>query len=125
MKNDYPSRLFPFTNQDGSVDWICEYPDLPGCTGIGSTPQEALSDGEEAKIAWLEVYFEDHHKYPGTTDIYSKDYNGKILLRVSRTMHRDLVLCAESEGISLNSLCSQFLSAELGKKQGSKTIKIT
>lgn len=64
MKNYYPFRIFPYTNEDGSVDWICEYPDLPACTGVGDTAEEAMSSGEESKKLWLEIYFEDNGVYP-------------------------------------------------------------
>ena len=71
--NDYASRVFKYDNS-----WVCEYPDLPGCTGIGNTAQEAVADGEVAKELWLEVYFEDHGEYPVATDVYSKDYSGYL-----------------------------------------------
>lgn len=55
MEEKHPFKLFLYENNDGSVDWICEYPDLPGCSGVGDTPKEALESGEESKRLWLEV----------------------------------------------------------------------
>lgn len=52
---EYAFRIFPYTNNDGSTDWICEYPDLPGCSGVGDTPEEAIESGEESKRLWLEA----------------------------------------------------------------------
>lgn len=55
MQENYPYKLFLYKNKDGSTDWICEYPDLPGCSGVGDTPEEAIESGEESKRLWLEV----------------------------------------------------------------------
>ncbi len=108
--NNYECRIFKYGD-----DWVCEYPDLKGCTGIGSTPEEAMADGENAKVLWLEDYYEENHSYPEPSDIYSKDYSGKFNLRVQPFLHRELVICAANEGVSLNALCCQLLAGGLGK----------
>lgn len=119
MENNYRMRIFKFDD-----DWICEFPDLPGCTGIGNSPQEAVADGEIAKSLWLEDYYSDNKSYPESSDAYSKTYNGKILLRCGKSLHRRLALTAEDEGLSLNQLCSQYLSIGLTTKSVSPTIDL-
>ncbi len=117
--NDYASRVFKYDNS-----WVCEYPDLPGCTGIGNTAQEAVADGEVAKELWLEVYFEDHGEYPVATDVYSKDYSGYFSVRTSKQLHRELAMLAFEQGVSLNALCGLILSKGIGKKQVTSTLHI-
>jgi antitoxin HicB len=115
--NHYEYRLFEYEG-----DWVCAFPDLPGCSGIGDTPEKALADGEIAKSLWLEDYFDENGLYPVAKNRYSKGYNGKILLRTSKSMHRDLVLMAEDENVTLNALCTQLLAEGLGRKQAAQTV---
>lgn len=116
MRDSYFARVFEHKNSDGTLDWICEYPDLPGCTGVGETREAALADGEIAKELWLEVYYEDHKSYPKASDALSREYSGRFMLRTSRRLHRELVVRAASEGVSLNHLCCELLSGGLEAK---------
>ena len=50
----YKFRVFQF-----GEDWVCEFPDLPGCSGIGDTPEEAIEDGKVAMALWLETAREE------------------------------------------------------------------
>ncbi|NLJ70965.1 MAG: type II toxin-antitoxin system HicB family antitoxin [Clostridiaceae bacterium] len=118
MKNyNYEYRLFEYEG-----DWICAFPDLPGCSGVGDTPEEALADGELAKELWLDVYFEEHNSYPKPKNLYSKEYNGKILIRTTSSLHKDLVIQAENEGVSLNQYCCQLLAFGLGESKQKNTV---
>jgi antitoxin HicB len=103
--HNYPVRLFPY---DG--DWIAEYPDLPGCTGVGDTPEEALASGEISKELWLEDYYEKHKAYPVSKKTFSKKYSGKFVLRITPDLHRELAIEAEEQGVSLNNLCMTYLA---------------
>lgn len=49
--NDYHINVF-WSVEDES--WIADIPDLQYCSALGSTPQEALNEALEAKLAWLE-----------------------------------------------------------------------
>lgn len=117
--NNYECRIFKYED-----DWVCEYPDLQGCTGIGTTPEEAVLDGEEAKALWLEDYYEENKSYPEASGTYGREYSGRFNLRMRPSLHRELVICAKNEGVSLNALCCQFLAWGLGRKQESKTFSI-
>jgi predicted RNase H-like HicB family nuclease len=35
--------------------WIADIPDLKSCSAMGDTPEEALSEVQQAMAAWLEV----------------------------------------------------------------------
>lgn len=107
---DYPFRVYKYEN-----DWVCEYPDLPGCIGTGASRTEAVEDGEAAKVLWLDTYKRKFGEYPEVNDSFSREYSGRFVLRVPRSLHRDLALRAEENGTSLNTLCVQYLSAGLAK----------
>lgn len=94
---DYPFRAFEFDNY-----WVCEFPDLSGCIGTGETQLEAVKDALEASELWLAVYYEDNGKYPPVSDVYANTYSGNFSVRTSPTMHRNLVIRAAEEKVSMN-----------------------
>lgn len=109
MSHTYPLRLF--CTQDGdSIEWVVEYPDLPGCIGVGETQEEALCEGEINKKLWIETAMLNGEAVPEPNKIYDSEFSGKFNLRIPKSLHRDLVLRALDEDVSLNQLCSHLLS---------------
>jgi len=49
---DYHINIF-YSEEDGG--YIADIPDLEACSAFGNTPEEALSEVEIAKQAWLEA----------------------------------------------------------------------
>ena len=49
---DYHINIFYSDEDDG---YVADIPDLEFCSAFGSTPQEALSELEKARTAWLEA----------------------------------------------------------------------
>lgn len=107
----YRMRVFEYAD-----DWICEFPDLPGCSGVGDSAATAVADGEIAKALWLESYMQNHDKAPEASSEYAKVFSGKWVIRVPSSLHRSLALQAEQEGVSLNTLCAVLLAEGLGKR---------
>lgn len=54
----YPVVIEPLSGEDGG-GFIARVPDLPGCMSDGETPEEALTNVQDAIAAWLEAA-EDH-----------------------------------------------------------------
>jgi len=50
--SDYHINIF-FSDEDGG--YIADIPDLDSCSAFGETPEQALSEVELAKEAWLEA----------------------------------------------------------------------
>ena len=50
--SDYHINIF-YSEEDGG--YIADIPDLDSCSAFGQTPEQALSEVERAKIAWLEA----------------------------------------------------------------------
>lgn len=48
--SDYHINVF-FSEEDGG--YVADIPDLEACSAFGATPEEALSEVERAKYAWL------------------------------------------------------------------------
>jgi predicted RNase H-like HicB family nuclease len=94
-------------NEDGS--YFGRVIELPGCMTEGATMTEAIENLDEAMGLWIEVRLEDGDPIPEplTTDQYS----GKFVVRIPKTLHRDLARRANIEGVSLN----QYVSTQLAR----------
>lgn len=108
MSLDYPVQLLR-QDEDGDVFWLAEIPDLPGCMTDGATPDEALENLEDAKRLWIETMIEDGFDIPEPTQ--SREYSGKLLVRMPKSLHARLALSASREGVSLNQYVVSRLSS--------------
>jgi len=50
--DEYPFTVRPLSKEDGG-GYLVEYPDLPGCVSDGETPEEAVSHGRDAVLAYV------------------------------------------------------------------------
>lgn len=104
-------RIEMYRDEDGS--WAAEVPDLPGCVGAGDSPDEAVEMVGDAVEAWIEAAHASGRPVPAPSG-YDEDFSGKFLLRVTRTLHRELARQARREGVSLNAYCSTSLATAAG-----------
>ena len=96
------AREYPFNvlaDPDGG--YVVVFPDLPGCMTQAETLEEIPVMADEARRLWLEVAYEDGAKIPAPT--YIEEYSGKFIVRLPRSLHRELAEEAKRDGISLNS----------------------
>lgn len=107
------SILLHQVEDEGKKYWIAEVPELPGCKSHGSTVQEAVESVEEAKKDWIADSLERGEDVP--VPVERDRYSGKMLVRMSRSLHRALSLMAESEKLSLNQLIVTILAKEVGR----------
>ena len=99
----YPVDIFYSDEDEG---FIALAPDLPGCSAFGATRADAANEIQGAICAWIEAAEKAGNPIPepskkGVDTLPS----GKILLRLPRTLHGQLIEQAQREGTSLN----QFL----------------
>lgn len=98
---------------EGQKYWIAEIPELPGCKSHGLTVEEAVSSVNEAKDDWISDSLAHREDVPEPAD--RSKYNGKVLVRMSRSLHRSLALLADSENLSTNQLIVTILAKEVGR----------
>jgi predicted RNase H-like HicB family nuclease len=115
MYPDYKKIVFPYMNKDGSITWVVEFPDLPGCSAVGSSEEEALHESKIARELWLDDYFDRNKYYPVPKEI-TVDFSGRFVLRLPKTLHKQLAIEAEEEGVSLNTLIISLLSQNNEKR---------
>jgi antitoxin HicB len=93
--------------------WFARVRELPGCMSQGETAEDAIANIQEAMHLWLEVSLEQGDAIPEPR--LTEAYSGKFVVRVPRSLHRDLAEMAEREGVSLN----QYISTALAQSVGS------
>lgn len=106
----YLSLQYPFNviadEDDGG--YVVVFPDLPGCLTQFETLDELAEMVEEARTLWIESEYEQGHDIPLPT--YPEEYSGKFLVRVPRSLHRQITEAAKREDVSLNQYVVSLLS---------------
>jgi predicted RNase H-like HicB family nuclease len=106
--NRYPAQVF-WSDEDGG--FIAIAPDLPGCSSFGETQQEALSELQDAILAWIEAARTAGNPIPEPSDpAKDSEYSGKLLLRMPRELHARLAGLAKFEAVSLNQFAVYLLT---------------
>jgi len=98
---DCLAREYPFkvvADPDGG--YVIEFPDLPGCMTQGEELDEVGPMAAEIRKLWIETAYEEEMDIPSPS--YPEEYSGRFLLRLPRSLHRQLAEGAEREGVSLN-----------------------
>lgn len=50
----YPHTLAPLPAEEGG-GFVVSFPDVPGCHGVGDTPESAVADGRQALFACIDA----------------------------------------------------------------------
>ena len=98
-------------NEDGT--YFARIVEFPGCMTEGNTRDEALANLDDAMRGWIEVKLEDNEPIPPpSTD---DQYSGRFVVRMPKSVHRELSQRADREGISLNTMVVSALSRCVGR----------
>src|SRR5579863_29368 len=94
----YPKQVFWSDEDEG---YIAIAPDLAGSSAFGESESEALEELDHAIAGWIAAAKAVGNPVPPPSTP-SKQHSGKLLVRMPRTLHRDLAEEAAREGVSLN-----------------------
>lgn len=112
LVSTYPFIIHHLSTTEGG-GYLIEFPDLPGCMSDGETIEEAMTNGNDAIICWMEAAKHAGRVIPKPGE-YEKQ-SGKWVQRVPKSIHLRLVAKAEEEGVSLNTLVITLLAEALGR----------
>ncbi len=117
MRMRYSHNLI--RNEDGS--YFAQIIEFPGCMTEGDTPAQALEMLDDAMRTWLCGRLEDRLDIPDPAN--DEALSGKFIVRVPKSMHRDLAERAERENVSLNAWVNAVLARNLGSSAASVSRK--
>lgn len=95
--------------------FIARVPELPACLGEGATRSEALTNMERELDALVATYTDRGARPPVSAD--EEPVSGEITTQVSRTLHRELLFAARTEGVELGLLIAELLASGLEHRQ--------
>jgi antitoxin HicB len=110
---DYPIAIRPLSPAEGG-GFLATFPDLPGCMADGETPEEAIADARGAFDCWMEAHLADGRPIPVPGETGAAPV--RMMQRLPRSLHANLVVCARAEGTSLNTLVTMLLAEGLGRR---------
>jgi antitoxin HicB len=67
-----------------------------------------------AKSEWIKAAYEDHISVPEPQS--SDEYNGRISLRIPKSLHKHIIEAAKVEGVSANQFLSHLISLGMGRR---------
>ena len=108
----YTIEVVRDNSEDGS-GWFAKVIELPGCMTQTETFDELDDMIQDAMRAWIEAAIEDGQSIPEPHG--QQQYSGKFVVRIPRTLHRQLAETAQREGVSLNALVNVALAREVGQ----------
>jgi predicted RNase H-like HicB family nuclease len=119
-KIEYYANL-PYTTtlvqqDDGhGIYYLAKVIELPGLMMTGDTPEEALAELESVRREWIETNLKLGNKMP--EPISSSQYSGKMVLRMTPSLHETLATVAQLQGVSLNQYMVSSLSRSAGRDE--------
>ena len=109
-------KAFPITEYKVEIAFspedkafLARVPELPGCVTHGESQEEALRMAHEAIEVYLETLVASGKIIP--TPLARRKFSGKIPLRIDPVLHRNVVLKADGENLSLNKYIEKVLKA--------------
>lgn len=101
--------------RDDSGGFVARVIELPGCITQADSFEELETMIEDAMRGWIEVALDDGQPIPEPRPLES--YSGKFVVRLPKSLHRQLADRADREGVSLNALVNvalaQFVEREI------------
>lgn len=115
ISDRYSYRVF-WSEEDGEHVAVCA--ELPGLSWLDKRAERALSGVIRAAREAVELLRQDGESVP--EPLIDRRYSGTFKVRIPPEVHRQLVLEAEEQHISLNRLVSTKLSAPLERHSGAE-----
>lgn len=102
---------------DPEQGYLASAPELPGCITAAETPEAAMVALRDAMASWIETALIDGAPVPEPNDIPEGRFNGRMLLRLPKTLHRTLAEQAERDDVSVNHLAVALIAAGLERER--------
>ena len=104
----------------GRSVFVARAPELEHCSAEGKTRAEAMTALEEEIDAQLRNMREQGSAPPPALDEDDSSLSGEIAAKVSKGLHRELVIQARSEGVEVGQLVGEMLAAGLDARRAAR-----
>lgn len=104
----YLAQTYPYTVVPDEGSFFIEFPDLPGCMTQVDDPGEIAEMAEEIRALWIETEYDRGAEIPMPAG--DESFSGKFLVRIPKSLHRDLVRAARRDNVSLNAYVTTLLA---------------
>ncbi len=101
--------------RDETGGYFAKVLELPGCMTQADDFVELAEMIKDAMTAWIETALADGEPVPEPKR--ADDYSGKFMVRIPKSLHRDLSHLAKQEGVSLNAFVSIALGQTAARKR--------
>ncbi len=105
----YLALEYPYTVVPDDGAYFIRFPDLPGCMTQVEDASEIGAMADEIRVLWLETAHAQGLDIPEPA--IQSEYSGKFVVRVPKQLHRELVIAARQQDMSLNAYAIHLLSA--------------
>lgn len=127
MKNNIRTQLEEHLNQEytyilephfdnGKLYYSMRVLEFEGCITTSENIGEVVVDIQDAMREWIQLNLKLGRPIP--RPLRSRQYSGKIMLRMPPSLHESLMVKATEQGVSLNQYLVASLSRTLGYEQG-------
>jgi predicted HicB family RNase H-like nuclease len=116
LKRPYSRVVVP--ESDGTFRG--EILEFPGCIAAGDTAQETLAKLEDVADSWLQSMLARGQQIP--EPIEANNYSGKLVLRLSKSVHQKAAVAARLDGVSLNYFIANCVAEHVGARSRSTTM---
>lgn len=99
-------------DSEGVTAYVARVVELPGCLTQADSFKELEEMVQDAMRAWIEAALEDGQPIP--EPLTDEQFSGKFVVRVPRSLHRQLAQAAEQDGVSLNTFVNVALAQTVG-----------
>ncbi|MFA6920515.1 MAG: type II toxin-antitoxin system HicB family antitoxin [Gallionella sp.] len=112
----YTHLVEPLSIDDGG-GYLITFPDLPGCMSDGETEMEAIANARDAFSTWMSARAHIGKPIPKPACHGESPEPVRLMQRLPRSLHANLVARAKAEGTSLNTLVTMLLAEGLGRHE--------
>jgi antitoxin HicB len=97
--------------------WAARFPELPGLGADGGTLEELAASIDTMKRLWYQGMIK-HGKTIPEPDAKEGQYKGRLLVRVPKSLHRQVARAAERDDVSINQFILTAIAKEIGRREG-------
>jgi antitoxin HicB len=112
IRAPYTRMLIPDEESGTYTAMVLEF---SGCVTQGSTPEEAYGRIDEMMRHWIRSELVAGHEIP--TPHALREYSGKLVVRLPRSLHRKAVEMAQVENVSLNYFLMMAVTRAVGSTE--------